>query len=916
MGKMGMITDETFGAHLHCGRKAFLKATGAAGEQHDIERVRTDLDGAYSRRALESYLARYGEGDIVRSPPSLEAAIGEGPRIIVDATATAGNVQSRVQLMERVEYQGEKAVATYAPVMFVRNHKITQQDKLLLAFQAHALTAVLGALPAEARIVHGEERRILRVKIEPLVEKVRGLIDQIEADLGRDSPPTLTLNGHCNECEFRDACRRVAKATDDLSLLRGLSGKEVEKLRGRGIVTVAQLSHTYRPGRRGKRRVGAARKHDPALQALALRERKVFVLDRPPMPAPRVALYLDIEGVPDRDFYYLIGLLVVEDGRATSYSFWADDPTQEKASWQACAKVVEGFQDYTVYHYGRYEQGFLHRMRQSSDEDETTAIDHFRSKCCNVLGVIYSHFYFPTHSNSLKDIGGLLGAGWSSVNASGLQSLAWRLAWESGPEEPLKQQILVYNQEDCLALRRVTEFVLSACNGDAMPPEAGLPVASAEDIRQEGSFRFRKTEFFCPELDHINKCAYSDYQREKIYVRTSPAIRASLRRNRRLSKRTVRANEYIECGKPERCPECDGTQIHISRRQPNHKTVFDLRFSSLGVRRWVIRYSSQRYRCGVCKNTFLADEYRSVELRIGNDLASWVLYHHVALRQTHADVDLSLNEIFGFTFGYHFLRRTMPWAAARHSSTYERLKEKLRRGYLIHADETKVALKGHSGYVWAFTNLEEVVYAYTPTREGTIIGDVLDGFGGVLVSDFYSAYDSATCAQQKCLIHLARDINDDLFHNPFDEGLKVLAQAFVAVLKPIVDTIDRFGLRCCHLRKHKQDVERFFRSVDSADYQSEAAQKYQKRIQKYRSSLFTFLDYDGVPWNNNNAENAIKRFASRRKALGASYVEHGIQDYLLFLSIYQTCRLKGVSFLKFLRSGLLDLDIFLNESGR
>ena len=299
---MGMITDETFGNHLRCGRKAFLKATGTPGELHDIERVRIDLDGAYSRRALGVYLARYGEREIVRSPPSLEAAIRSGPRIIVDATATAGNLRSRIQLMERVEDGGGKGAPSYVPVMFVRNDKITQRDKLLLAFQAHALASVLGALPAEARIVHGEEYKVLRVKIEPLVGQVRGLIEQIEADLGRDGPPTLTLNGHCNECEFRGACRGIAEATDDLSLLRGLSGKEIEKLRGRGIATVAQLSHTYRPGRRGKRRAGAARKHDPALQALALREQKVFVLDRPPMPVPRVALYLDVEGVPDRDF--------------------------------------------------------------------------------------------------------------------------------------------------------------------------------------------------------------------------------------------------------------------------------------------------------------------------------------------------------------------------------------------------------------------------------------------------------------------------------------------------------------------------------------------------------------------------------------------------------------------------------------
>src|SRR5262249_14572055 len=269
--KMGIITNETLINHMHCRRKAFLKAAGTPGEPHDIERVQRDLDGAYIQRALEVYLARYAEREIVRSPPSLGAAIRSGPRIIVNATATAGDVRSLIQLLERVEDGGGEG-PPYIPVMFVPNEKITRRDKLLLAFQAHALASVLGALPAQGRIVHGEEHRTLRVRIEPLVGQVHGLIEQMGADLGREDTPTLTLNGHCGACEFRSPCRVIAEATDDLSLLRGLSGKEIEKLRGRGITTVAQLSHTYRPGRRGKRRAREARKHEPALQALALRE--------------------------------------------------------------------------------------------------------------------------------------------------------------------------------------------------------------------------------------------------------------------------------------------------------------------------------------------------------------------------------------------------------------------------------------------------------------------------------------------------------------------------------------------------------------------------------------------------------------------------------------------------------------------
>jgi hypothetical protein len=82
---------------------------------------------------------------------------------------------------------------------------------------------------------------------------------------------------------------------------------------------------------------------------------------------------------------------------------------------------------------------------------------------------------------------------------------------------------------------------------------------------------------------------------------------------------------------------------------------------------------------------------------------------------------------------------------------------------------------------------------------------------------------------------------------------------------------------------------------------------------KYQNKLFTFLDHDGVPWNNNNAEVAVKVFASRRTIMRASFTAKGIQDYLVFLSIYQTCRNKNVSFLRFLRSGSLDLDAFLGD---
>ena len=65
---------------------------------------------------------------------------------------------------------------------------------------------------------------------------------------------------------------------------------------------------------------------------------------------------MDLEGVPDRDAYYLAGLLVCKGGEAEYESFWADDEQGEAAMWSALVERLEAFPDAPVYHYGSYEK--------------------------------------------------------------------------------------------------------------------------------------------------------------------------------------------------------------------------------------------------------------------------------------------------------------------------------------------------------------------------------------------------------------------------------------------------------------------------------------------------------------------------------------------------------------------------------
>ena len=181
------------------------------------------------------------------------------------------------------------------------------------------------------------------------------------------------------------------------------------------------------------------------------------------------------------------------------------------------------------------------------------------------------------------------------------------------------------------------------------------------------------------------------------------------------------------------------------------------------------------------------------------------------------------------------------------------------------------------------------------------------GFDGVLVSDFYGGYEAVPCQQQKCLIHLMRDINEDLLKHPFNDELVFVANKFGELLRDIVLTIDGHGLKKYYLRRHKRAAEEFLTSVVSMRCSSEAGSALKKRIEKNKDKLFTFLDHDGVPWNNNNAEHAVRAFTRLRNGMATS-TARGTTDYCILLSLQQTLRCRGIGFLEFLLSGRLEIE--------
>jgi hypothetical protein len=138
-----------------------------------------------------------------------------------------------------------------------------------------------------------------------------------------------------------------------------------------------------------------------------------------------------------------------------------------------------------------------------------------------------------------------------------------------------------------------------------------------------------------------------------------------------------------------------------------------------------------------------------------------------------------------------------------------------------------------------------------------------------------------------------------------DEALQ--RETATALLREIVETIDRYGLKKRHLGKHKRSAERFLDDVAALQCTTEIGSALKKRIEKNKDKLFTFLEFDNVPWNNNNAEHAVRAFTRLRNVMVTS-TPKGTREYCILLSVQQTLRYQGKGFLDFLRSGRIEIE--------
>jgi transposase len=371
----------------------------------------------------------------------------------------------------------------------------------------------------------------------------------------------------------------------------------------------------------------------------------------------------------------------------------------------------------------------------------------------------------------------------------------------------------------------------------------------------------------------------------------------------------------------ERCTECGtrlGEPFGVRRRTitelPEPRPiVFDIEIA--------------RYNCPGCHRREEPDCPYPPHQQYGFSLVSRV----VQLRL----LGLSTSKIADYLAGAHGVKvstaavlKMERWSAESLGPLYETLKAEIPRQPVIHADETKFRIGGENGWLWSFSTPETVVYRIAPSRGQDVVEEVLHGAQGTLVHDGWVPYEVIrTARHQLDLLHVNRWLErEEILHRIEPRPLlhEVPARLTSAGPPPreFIDFADttrwlvRYAIEWADRHpnapgRERREVYRSMRRLMAdhlrREWKDPAAARIAHELWKRRGMLFTFLVTPGVSWNNNPAETEIRQGVLYRKISGGRRSWEGARALERLMSIYRTCRKRGLGFVKVLIEALSGL---------
>jgi rubrerythrin len=399
------------------------------------------------------------------------------------------------------------------------------------------------------------------------------------------------------------------------------------------------------------------------------------------------------------------------------------------------------------------------------------------------------------------------------------------------------------------------------------------------------------------------------------------------------------------------CPRCGKSLKESNPIDHREHVIIDVKNLHRGTALEHVKHVINRYRCPGC-NQLVAKHFGKLShAHYGLGLISLVMEERVARHGSwdeiqgtlirflsHPDDETSIPTIVAFI---DWMRKWEPEIRI----VYDAFVAAVKGTEFAHVDETGLPLDGRNWWLWVVVTANVVLFKASDNRGHTTIKDMFEGYKGILISDFWSAYNKLSVEQQKCLAHLVKDLRVIATDagskqakikkalDAFDAAAKAASEG-AAPAKPrgrppkapepitveqqstlVKDVEQQAKVVRQAMRLHeffsqawgdgdmgwktpmekritiKEAMRRLRALITELRTEGIASpdiERLLKRAEKFGRKLFTYLEHDGIPPDNNRAERAIRPFVMQRKVSG-NFVNPLLADiYAMLLSLYHT----------------------------
>ncbi len=336
------------------------------------------------------------------------------------------------------------------------------------------------------------------------------------------------------------------------------------------------------------------------------------------------------------------------------------------------------------------------------------------------------------------------------------------------------------------------------------------------------------------------------------------------------------------------CPDCGGELKRTGRKRT--RIIEDLPDD---LHSEVTEHTIHRDWCPCCK--------KQVEPKVADALPGCTLGHRVTALATwlHYGLGTTTSQIVdvlnghlqinisegGLTEIWHRLAGVLsPW--------HDQIRAECLTAPVLHADETGWRLKGQTWWLWCAATPQSTYYWIDASRGHEALNKLFaEEFAGVLVTDFWKAYDAFAPHSQKCWAHLLRDVTA-LDAAPTDER-----RAFAKALQRLFGDGVRLKLARDELLGEVFDrrvllLHRRLHALADAPTADHELRKLKKRLTP-SETLLTFVEVAGVDPTNNKAEREIRPAVLMRKVSQGSVSDRGAETRSVLMSIYRTLKQRG-----------------------